>query len=212
MNPTDRQRKLLFGGLVVALTAVGVYLTAAAPGDEPARSTTRGPSAAPIPSSGPASPPPGIATAVDPKAFDIYRLLPFSNQEFATAADIAQRFTAAYGTFRFDEPPQTYMARLNGLVTDELRTELERGASAPGMLEERRQQQAAATGSATLDRVRTIEDNSIIFLVTGKQQLTKGGKQSDASEKYAVTVARNGGSLRVYAFEPADAGQAGDVE
>ncbi|MFC9972726.1 hypothetical protein ACFVH6_17735 [Spirillospora sp. NPDC127200] len=212
MNPTDRQRKFLFGGLVVALTAVGVYLTVAAPDSEAERPTAPPSSAAPIPSTGPASPPPGIATAVEPGAFDIYRLLPFSNQEFATAAGIAQRFTAAYGTFRFDETPQAYLARLNGLVTDELRVELERGASAPGMLEERRRQQAVATGSATLDRVRTIEDNSIIFLVTGKQRLTKGGKESDASEQYAVTVARNGGALRVYAFEPADAGQAGDVE
>ncbi|MFF5260678.1 hypothetical protein ACFY4C_17185 [Actinomadura viridis] len=160
---------------------------------------------------GPASPPPGIAGSVSPGDFDVYRLLPFSQQEFATAADLAQRFTAAYGTYRFDEDPQVYTGRLSGMVTEALLEELRRGAGSPGMLDERRRQQTVAEGSATLDRVRDIEDNSIIFLVTGKQQVTKEGRKAQESRQYAVTVARDGGSLRVYAFEPADAGQAGDT-
>ncbi|WP_433333863.1 hypothetical protein [Spirillospora sp. CA-294931] len=209
MNLSDRQSKLLFGGLVVGLTAVGVYLTVAAPDDEPERSkprsvVTTGPTA-------PVAPPPGIATPVSPDSFDVYRLLPFSQQEFATAADLAQRFTAAYGTFRFDEEPRAYADRLAGMVTEQLGGELQRSAAAPGLQEERRAQQIVATGTATLDRVRDIENNSIIFLVTGKQQVTKAGKRSDDSKQYAVTVARDGGSLKVYAFEPADAGQEGDT-
>ncbi|WP_067455738.1 hypothetical protein [Actinomadura macra] len=213
MNLNDRQRKLLFAGLVVVLALVGVYLTIAAPDDDSdgpadrpsaAASATAGPT-------GPASPPAGIPGAVNPSDFDVYRLLPFSRQEFATAADLAQRFVAAYGTYRFDENPQAYIGRLSGYVTDELRGELARGAAAPGILDERRQQQIVAEGSSTLDRVRDIEDNSIIFLVTGKQQLTKGGRSSGDSKQYAVTVARDGGSLKVYSFQPADAGQAGDT-
>ncbi|QXJ24460.1 hypothetical protein AGRA3207_005789 [Actinomadura graeca] len=213
MNLNDRQRKVLFAGLVVALALVGVYLTVASPGDEQddpsdrpsaAVSATAGPT-------GPASPPAGIHSAVNPGDFDVYRLLPFSRQEFATAADLAQRFVAAYGTYRFDENPQAYIGRLSGLVTDELRGELARGAAAPGILDERRQQQVVAVGSSTLDRVRDIEDNSIIFLVTGKQQITRAGKDGADSKQYAVTVARDGGSLKVYSFQPAEAGQAGDT-
>ncbi|MFI0351572.1 hypothetical protein [Actinomadura sp. 9N407] len=211
MNLTDRQRKLMFAGLVVVLAVVGVYLTVAAPddqGDGGAGSTPPTVTAGPT---GPASPPPGISGTVTAGDFDLYRLLPFSRQEFATAADLAQRFTAAYGTYRFDEDPKVYGDRLAGMVTEQLRGELERGAAAPGLLEERRRQQTVATGTATLDRVRDIEDNSVIFLVTGKQQITKGGKQAQDSRQYAVTVARDGGSLRVYAFAPAEAGQAGDT-
>ncbi|QKG22073.1 hypothetical protein [Actinomadura verrucosospora] len=211
MNLNDRQRKLLFAGLVVVLAAVGVYLTVAAPehdhgkaGARPSPTVTAGPS-------GPASPPPGIHSTVDPKNFDIYRLLPFSQQDFATAADLAQRFVAAYGTYRYDEDPTAYIGRMSGLVTDDLRGQLAAGASAPGIQDERRKEQVVAQGSASLDQVRTIENNSIIFLVTGKQQLTKNGTASSDSKQYAVTVSRDGGSLKVYAFAPADAGQAGDT-
>lgn len=214
MNLTDRQRKLLFVGLVVALAVVGVYLTVAAPdhdSSDSATSRTTPTTAASSGPTGPASPPPGISGAVAPSNFDIYKLLPFSQREFTTAADLAQRFIAAQGTYRFDEDPKVFTARLAGLVTDQLRGEIERGAAAPGILDERRAQQIVAEGTATLDRVRDIEDNSIIFLITGKQQVTKSGKKSTDSQQYAVTVARDGASLKVYAFEPADAGQAGDT-
>ncbi|NKZ03937.1 hypothetical protein [Actinomadura latina] len=211
MNLNDRRRKLLFAGLVVVLAAVGVYLTVATPdhGDDPREARPSATSTAGSP--GPQSPPPGIQNAVNPGDFDIYRLLPFSRQEFATAADLAQRFVTAYETYRYDEPPETYMGRLSGLATGDLVQQLGRNAATPGLLEERRREQVVAQGSASLDQVRTIENNSVIFLVTGRQQLTKGGKDSTASKQYAVTVARDGGSLKVYSFAPADAGQAGDT-
>ncbi|WP_396454484.1 hypothetical protein [Actinomadura sp.] len=211
MNLNDRRRKLLFAGLVVVLAVVGVYLTVASPdhGDdraEPRPSST--PAAGPA---GPQSPPPGIQNAVNPGDFDIYRLLPFSRREFATAADLAQRFVAAYETYRYDEAPETYMGRLSALATDDLAQQLGQDAAAPGLVEERRREKVVAQGSASLDQVRTIENNSIIFLVTGRRQQTKGGKESTESKQYAVTVARDGGSLKVYSFAPADAGQAGDT-
>ena len=212
MNLTDSRRRLLFAGLVVVLAAVGIYLTVASPdhGDDAggeARPSTAPAAGAP----GPQSPPPGIQNAVDPGDFDIYRLLPFSQREFATAADMAQRFVTAYGTYRYDETPGTYMGRLSGLATDDLTQQLGQDAATPGLVEERRREQTVAQGSASIDQVRTIENNSIIFLVTSRQRLTKGGKESTESKQYAVTVARDGGSLKVYSFAPADAGQAGDT-
>ncbi|GAA2421406.1 hypothetical protein GCM10010191_36020 [Actinomadura vinacea] len=210
MNLTDRQRKLVFAGLVVVLAVVGVYLTVAAPDDDTEGGAAPTPTATAGPT-GPASPPPGISGTVSAGSFDVYRLLPFSQQEFATAADLAQRFTAAYGTYRFDEDPKVYGDRLAPMVTAALLAELRRGEASPGKIDLRRQQQVVAEGSATLDRVRDIEDNSLIFLVTLKQQVTKGGKKGQESQQYAVTVSRDGGSLRVYAFAPADEGQAGDT-
>ena len=208
---TDQRRKFLFAGLVVVLAAVGIYLTVAGPGDGDDSAEAR-PSAAPTAGpAGPESPPPGIQQAVNPGDFDIYRLLPFSRQEFAAAADMAQRFVAAYETYRYDETPEAYTGRLSGLATEDLAQQLGQDAATPGLLEERRREQVVAQGSASLDQVRTIEDNSVIFLVTGRQRLTKGGKESSESKQYAVTVARDGGSLKVYSFQPADAGQAGDT-
>ncbi|MBA9003791.1 hypothetical protein [Thermomonospora cellulosilytica] len=213
MELSDGRRRLLFAGLAVVLAAVGVYLTVAGPGG--GEETEEPPAAqATTPPPGPAVPsvaPPGISSTITPDSFDIYRLLPFPKRDFAAAADLAQRFTAAYGTYRYDEDPQAYVARLEPLATEELVTQIARGVSAPGLLEQRRSEQVVAQGTATLDSVRDIEANSIIFLVTGNQQLTRNGQTTHESKRFAVTVSRDGNALRVYAFEPADAGQAGDT-
>ncbi|MFC4911152.1 hypothetical protein [Actinomadura gamaensis] len=211
MNLSDRQRKILFGVLVVVLAAVGVYLTAASPQHKPSHHAAR---PAPVTSGGPvapASPPPGISAQITPGNFDIYRLLPFTQQEFATAADTAQRFVAAYGTYRFDEQPQAYAARLQPLVNDQVAQQIAQGFAAPGIQQRRQQEQTVATCTATLDRVRDIGNNSIIFLVTGKQQIARAGGGTNDSKQWAVTVSRDGNALKVAAFEPADVGQAGDT-
>jgi hypothetical protein len=209
MELTDRQRKLAFAGIVVALAAVGIYLTLPATESGGPSSPTATPSAAaPAP---PATNPPGISSTISPNNFDIYRLLPFSQKDFAAAADLAQRFTAAYGTYRFDEAPTAYGQRLRPLVTDQLLTDLERSVAAPGIVDERKREQVVAVGSATINSIRNIEANSVIFLVTGTQQLTKANGQSEDSKRYAVTATRDGGTWRIYSFEPADAGQAGDT-
>ena len=209
MDLTDRQRKLVFAGIVVALAAVGVYLTLpnTAASKPTSAATTTPPAAAPAP----ATSPPGISSTVSPGNFDIYRLLPFSQRDFATAVDMVQRFTAAYGTYRYDEDPAAYGQRLRPFVTGELLTDLERSAATPGLVEERKNDQVVATGSAVIDSIRDIEANSVIFVVTGRQQLSTAAGPSEDSRRYAVTATRDGGLWRVYAFEPADAGQAGDT-
>jgi hypothetical protein len=209
MDLTDRQRKLAFAGIVVALAAVGVYLTL--PNSEsgkPASPATSAPSAA---APAPATSPPGISSTISPDGFDIYRLLPFSQRDFATAADLVQRFTVAYGTYRYDEDPAAYGQRLRPFVTDQLLKELERSAAAPGLVDQRKNDQVVAVGSATIDSIRDIEANSVIFVVTAKQQLSSAAGPSESSSRFAVTATRDGEVWRVYAFEPADSGQAGDT-
>ncbi|HEU5157951.1 MAG TPA: hypothetical protein VFU43_13225 [Streptosporangiaceae bacterium] len=209
MDLTDRQRKLVFAGIIVALAAVGIYLTlpnSASNRSSPAATET--PSAA---APAPATSPPGISSTISPDGFDIYRLLPFSQRDFATAADLAQRFTVAYGTYRYDEDPAAYGQRLRPFVTDQLLTDLQRSAAAPGIIDQRDHDQVVAVGSAAIDSIRDITTNSVIFEVTGKQRLTAVAGTSEDSKRWAVTVARDGGVWRVYAFEPADAGQAGDT-
>ncbi|SEG43957.1 hypothetical protein SAMN04489712_105225 [Thermomonospora echinospora] len=213
MELSDRRRKLLFAGLVVVLVAVGVYLTMADSGTTTERAEPQGDRSTAVPAgpAAPSVPPVGIDSTITPENFDIYRLLPFPKRDFVAAAELAQRFTAAYGTYRYDEDPQAYMARLTPMVTEELGAEIARGASSPGLIEQRRSEQIVARSTATLDSVRDIEANSIIFLVTGNQQLTRSGETGQESKQFAVTVARDGAALRVYAFGPADDGQAGDT-
>lgn len=205
MDLTDRQRKLVFAALVVVLAAAGVFLTFGGGGHRHApvkHASASSPTApTPTPSTPPVSEPPA-----SPGTYNIYSMLPFTRQDFNTAADVARRFTIAYGTYRFDEPPQAYIDRLRGMVTPDLANQLQQGAAAPGVLAQRKQDQEVSTSDATLDSLRDLGKDQLIFLATGRQHITKGGRTSDSSQQYAVTVIRSGGGWVVYAFAPADVG------
>jgi hypothetical protein len=209
MDLTDRQRKLLFAGLVVVLAAAGVFLTIGGGGHRHAsagHATTPTPTPTPTVPSAAVSAPPVTGPPPSPGSYDIYSLLPFSQKDFTTAADVARRFTIAYGTYRFDEDPRAYIDRMRSLVTPDLATQLQQGAVAPGVLAQRKQDQEVSTSDSTLDSIRDMGKDQIIFLVTGKQHVTKGGKTSDTSQQYAVTMTRSGGGWVVFAFAPADVG------
>jgi len=133
-------------------------------------------------------------------------MLPFSQKDFTTAADVARRFTIAYGTYRYDEDPKAYVDRMRGMVTQDLASQLDQDAAAPGVLAQRKQDQEVSTSDATLDSLRDMARDQLIFLATGKQQITKGGKTSETSQQYAVTMTRSGGGWVVFAFAPADVG------
>lgn len=206
MDLTDRQRKWLFGGLVVVLVAVGVFLTIGSGGRHHGARAEH--ASTPTPSTPPptSSAPPVSGPTPSPGSYDIFSLLPFTQRDFTTAADVARRFTAAYGTYRFDEDPQAYINRMRNLVTPDMLSQLQQGAAAPGVIAQRKQDQESSTCDATLDSIRDMSKDQLIFLATGKQHITKGGKTSDSSQQYAVTMTRSGGGWVVYAFAPADVG------
>lgn len=206
----DRQRRLVFAGVAAALVVLGLWLLWPRPDTDPARGER---TPAPVATAGPpapATPPPGIDELVDPESFDVYRLLPFGRKDFATAATTAQQFVVRYGTYRYDEDPQTYLARLRPLVTDQVYNDLLAGAASPGLQEQRRADQTVATGTASLNSIRTIGATSITFLVTGLQETVEAGTTGRDSKQWAVTVQNSGGSWRVYSFGPADVGQDGE--
>jgi hypothetical protein len=205
MDLTDRQRKLLFAGLVVVLAAAGVFLTVGGGGHRHAR-TVRASTPTTAPPAPASSAPPVSGPPPSPGSYDIYSMLPFSQQDFTTAADVARRFTIAYGTYRFDEDPKAYVDRMRPMVTPDLATQLDQGAAAPGVLAQRKQDQEVSACDATLDSLRDMAKDQLIFLATGTQHITKGGKTSDTSQQYAVTMTRSGGGWVVFAFAPADVG------
>ncbi len=206
MDLTDRQRKLLFAALVVLLVAVGLFLTVGGSGRRHAGAARGTPSPSPAAASPAGTPPPVSGPPPSPGSYDIFSMLPFTRQDFNFAADVARRFTVAYGTYRYDEDPKAYIARLQPLVTADLAAQLQRDSSAPGLLQQRQQDKEVSTSDARLDAIRDFEKDQIIFLVTGTQHISKGGSRSDTTEQYAVTVIRSGGGWVVYAFQPADVG------
>ncbi|WP_106402998.1 hypothetical protein [Actinocorallia populi] len=204
----DRQRRVLFAGMAAVLVLLGLWLWWPRPDTEPVERD--GAPVASAPPAAPATPPPGIDELVDPESFDVYRLLPFGREDFATAATTAQQFVSRYGTYRYDETPQTYLDRLRPLVNDQVHDDLLAAASSPGILEQRKADRTVAEGSASLNSIRTIGGTSITFVVTGIQQVTEAGTTGQDSEQWAVTVQNTGGSWKVYSFGPADVGQDGE--
>ncbi|MEU7831691.1 hypothetical protein ACIBO2_22395 [Nonomuraea sp. NPDC050022] len=206
-QPGDR-RGVAFAAIVVVIAAVGIYLTmwpdSGEPdaGKAPAGHTT---------TVSPAAPSKPLATASG-KPFDIYSYLPMTKEQLAAASDLAERFTAAYGTFRYDEEPSAYVDRVKVFTTAEFGNVLARTRTSPGTVERDRADELVAAGTAKMKEIRQVEKSSVIFVVTGTQQITAKSGNKQVVDDYAVTVSQMGADWRVFDLQPADAGQDGDTQ
>jgi hypothetical protein len=214
---------------LAAATVAGLLLAGIAfsrhHSDQPA------PSAHPQPttSTAPSSPQPTTPRPTDPApetapeaAARAEGLLPFTDQQIAAAADLAARFTAAYATHRYDEPPQTYLNRLAPLTSTQLQPILARSATDGTVLNQRRRDREITTAHAHPEAIRTLGPTSITLLLTttthtttqppgqtGPRQTPQALQQEKA--RYAVTVTRKGDGWQVYAIELAITGDAGEA-
>src|SRR5687768_185481 len=125
-QPGDR-RGVAFAAIVVVIAAVGLYLTLWPDSDEEPRPAAQQPrpTGVAVASGTP------LATASD-APFDVYDYLPMKKEQLAAAADLAERFTAVYGTYRYDEDPAAYADRLKAYTTPELGTILARTVTSAG--------------------------------------------------------------------------------
>lgn len=212
MVQVNDRRGLVFAGVVVALAAVGIYLSM-----RPASGGSDGDERAGVPavvSTAPAAPPSGGASpgpAVSPGSFDIYGLLPFTREQVAQAADAARRFAVGYGTFRYDEDPASLAERLKGFTTAEFGAILARDVTTPVTVERNRTDQVISEGSARLKSIRDISEGSIVFVVTTLQHITAKSGPQELSADYAITLTQVGAEWRVFDMQPADSGQDGDT-
>ncbi|WP_431895786.1 hypothetical protein [Nonomuraea sp. bgisy101] len=205
-QPGDR-RGLAFAAIVLVLAAVGLFVTmwpdseapVPAAGQEAAGRTGSGSPAVATP----------LATASD-APFDIYSYLPMTKQELAAAADLAVRFAAAYGTFRYDEEPAAYAGRLKVFTTADLAEVLTRTVTSPGTVEANRTDEVVSQATAKVKEIRQVDRTSIVFVVTGTREVSAKSGPTRRDEDYAVTVQQMGSDWRVFDLQPADQGQDGD--
>ncbi|GAB3135342.1 hypothetical protein [Microbispora hainanensis] len=207
---SDRGKGLAFAAAVVVLAAVGVYLTMSGPsdsssGDEQTREqsvvvTSRATAAAREPS----------PVATTPGAFDVYAYLPLSKEEIGAAADLARRFTEAYGTFSPGEEPAARADRLKRFATDEFGGQLTRTVTDPAVVEQNKTDQVNSKGSAKVTTIRDMTADQVVFVVDSVRHVTDKNGQKDVPERFAVTVIKAGTDWRVYDLQLADAGQDGD--
>lgn len=212
MAQAGDRRGVVFVVIVAILAAVGIYLTMVKPPDgvEAAQEPTAGRtnSSAPAATAAP-SPSAPLATASG-APFDIYAYLPMTKQQLAAAADLAERFTAAYGTFRHDEDPAVYAARVKVFTTGDLGDVLTRSMTSPGTVQQNRDDQVVSKATAKMKEIRQVDRTSVVFVVVGTQQITAKSGSSTKAEEYAVTLTQSGSDWRVFDVQLAKEGQDGD--
>ncbi|WP_084957328.1 hypothetical protein [Thermoactinospora rubra] len=205
---TSGKRVIAFAAVVVAVVALSVYLTFFQEGDAAEPVASRPSATVTAAGQAPASP---LATATG-EPFDIYSYLPVTKEQLAAAADLAERFTATYGTFRYDEDPAAYAARVKVFTTGGLGEVLTRSLTSAGTVERNRADQVVSTGTARLKEIREVGATSVVFVITGTQELTTKNGKDTVTADYAVTVTRVGSDWRVYDLQPAGEGQEGDPQ
>ena len=139
----------------------------------------------------------------------IFRLLPVTASQLTAAADVAARFTDAYGTYSYTQPASDYLARLRPYTAPGLQSELAQAAAAPGLRQQRARDRVSDTTTATVTAIRDIASTTVTFIVTARQAARSHGQAAVTVTEYAVTVAPGSGGWQAWDIEPADAGQAG---
>jgi hypothetical protein len=203
---SPRQRTAVFIAVVAALAALGYYLVvpavthshkaASAPSGTPSAAGTEQTQAAPTVQA-------SAAAAGGP---DIYAWLPFTQQNLATAASVAVRFSVDYNTFTYTESAADYTGAMGGLVTGQLAGTLRAVYQTPGVAKLRTSQKQVSTGTAVISSLRAFGPSSLTFVVTAGQRLATSKGTSTASTQYAVTVTGSGGSWQVSDIELQSAG------
>jgi hypothetical protein len=144
-----------------------------------------------------------INTSALPEPSSSTALWPIAPGQVATAARTAQRFIAAYGTYRYNETPDDYLNRLADLADDTLLNDIGVGARDPATLTQRRQDKAVATATAAVTTITDVTPTAITFTVTGHQHLTTmtdgTTTSSDDDQTFTVQVALRHGTWQVHA-------------
>ncbi|WP_245657760.1 hypothetical protein [Herbidospora mongoliensis] len=209
----EGRRKGLFIAAVVVLAALGIYLTTLGDGSgevgESGEAGPTGSAATRTVTAPPVAVPSQVATT--PSAdFDVYSYLPLSREQLGAAADLARRFTVAYGTYTYNDPVGR-ADRLKAFTTVEFGDDLTRTVTSPAAVEHDTADQVVSKGAARLRSIRDMSADSVVVVVEGTQRITALSGAKDQVEEYAVTVVQVGADWRVYDLQLAGSGQDGDV-
>lgn len=155
--------------------------------------------------------PASSANTVRPTA-DVNALLPLPKADLTTAIRLATGFAATYSTYRYDETPQNYLARLRPNATPELYAALTRNAATPRTRAERIREHETATAQAAPTKLRVIASDSLILLVGVRQVITTKAGIRTSTQHLAVTAVKiDNGDWDISDIQPTIAGDQGDT-
>jgi hypothetical protein len=133
-------------------------------------------------------------------------LLPFPPARLQAAARLAGRFTAAWDSWSWRQPPAAWLARLRPMTAAPLEPALAQAASDRGVLARRTSLRQSAAATVTALAIRDLTPGSVTLTVTVTQVLTGSSGTSRARAAYAVTLTPAGTGWLVWDIEPAAAG------
>jgi hypothetical protein len=147
-----------------------------------------------------ASPQPSAAAA------PLASLLPFPPARLQAAASLAGRFTAAWDSWSWQQPPAAWLARLQPMAAASLEPALAQAAGDRGVLARRTAARQVAVATVTALAIRDLTPGSVTVTVTAAQVITGSGGTSRSSAGWAVTLTPAGSGWVVWDIEPAGAG------
>jgi hypothetical protein len=147
----------------------------------------------------PASSRPAAAPAAAP-------VLPFTQARLQAAVALAARFTAAWDSWSWRQPPAAWLAALKPMAAASLYPALAQAAGTPGALAQRAATRQAATAAVISAAIRDLTPGSVTVTVAVAVAITsrEGASQADAS--LSVTVVPAAGGWLAWDIEPASAG------
>jgi hypothetical protein len=171
----------------------GALLPRTAPSPAAPASTTARPAAT-------AGPQPAAAAA------PLASLLPFAPARLQAAARLAGRFTAAWDSWSWQQPPAAWLARLQPMAAASLEPALAQAAGDRGVLAQRAAARQVAVATVTGLAIRDLTPGSVTVTATTAQVLTASSGTSRSSAGWAVTLTPEGSGWLVQDIEPVGAG------
>jgi hypothetical protein len=145
---------------------------------------------------------PRPAAALPPLA----SLLPFSPARLQAAAVLAGRFTAAWDSWSWKQPPAAWLAALQPMAAASLEPALAQAAGDRGVLAQRAAARQVAVATVTGLAIRDLTPGSVTVTATADQVITSSSGTSRTSASWAVTLTLEGSGWLVWDIEPASAG------
>ena len=149
---------------------------------------------------------PAVTAAPKPATVPLASLLPFPPARLQAAATLAGRFTAAWDSWSWKQPPAAWLAALQPMAAASLEPALAQAAGDRGALTQPAAARQAAVATVTGLTIRDLTPGSVTVTVTAAQVITSSSGTSRTSAALAVTLIPDGPGWLVWDIEPASAG------
>ena len=149
---------------------------------------------------------PAATATPKPAAVPLASLLPFPPARLQAAASLADRFTAAWDSWSWRQPPAAWLAALQPIAAASLEPALAQAAGDRGVLAQRTAARQVAVATVTGLAIRDLTPGSVTVTATAAQVITGSSGTSRTAAAWAVTLIPDGSGWLVWDIEPASAG------